>query len=84
MSLAYHPIACALHDELEALATLRRACRLVFRDADDQLGKVTDVIVDIFAQNREEFVRLRNGMLIRLDRIVSLDDKPFDLACRPS
>ena len=80
----YQPIACALHDALEALATLRRPCRIVYRDDNDQLGNITEIIVDIFAHEREEFVRLRNDMLIRLDRIVSLDDKPFDPTCRPS
>ncbi|MEK7729934.1 MAG: hypothetical protein AAB354_16115 [candidate division KSB1 bacterium] len=84
MNQPYHPIACALHDELEALATLRRACRIVFRDDNDQTGVVAEVIADIFVRDREEFVRLRNGMLIRLDHIVSIDDKPFAPTCRPS
>ncbi|NUO78461.1 hypothetical protein HUU05_00165 [candidate division KSB1 bacterium] len=84
MSQPYHPIACSLHDELEALATLRRECRIVFRGVDDKAETVTDVIVDIFTREREEFLRLRNGTTIRLDRITNIDDKPFDESCRPS
>ncbi len=81
MTQPYHPIACSLHDELEALATLRRPCRIVFRDDHDQVGVITEVIADIFARDREEFIQLKNGMRIRLDHIVSIDDKRFDETC---
>lgn len=80
----YHPIACSLHDELEALATLRRECRITFRDEESKTETISDAIADIFTRGREEFLRLRNGVMIRLDRIISIDDKPFDEICRPS
>lgn len=84
MSQTYQPIACTLHDELEALATLRRECRITFRGIDDQTETITDVIADVFARGREEFLRLRHGTIIRLDRITHIDDKPCNETCRPN
>lgn len=81
MNSSYRPIACALHDELEALATLRRECRIAFRGENGKPETLTDVIDDIFTRQREEFLRLRRGAVIRLDHIISIDDKPFDQTC---
>lgn len=84
MNENYRPVACSLHDELEALATLRRECRIAFRGENENAETVTDVIADIFTRAREEFLRLRHGAIIRLDRIISIDDKPFDETCGPN
>jgi Rho-binding antiterminator len=66
---AYSPIPCALHDRLEALATLGQPCRIVYRDADGSSRETDDRIVDVFARAGEEFVRTAAGLEIRLDRL---------------
>jgi len=55
MRQPYQPIACSLHDELEALATLRRECRIAFRGEEGKTEMILDVIADIFTHGREEF-----------------------------
>ncbi|HEY8469009.1 MAG TPA: hypothetical protein VIL18_05170 [Longimicrobiales bacterium] len=66
---AYSPISCALHDRLEALATLGQPCRIVYRDADGSSRETVERIVDVFARAGEEFVRTAAGLEIRLDRL---------------
>ncbi|HEX7090943.1 MAG TPA: hypothetical protein VF192_12455 [Longimicrobiales bacterium] len=66
---AYSPIPCALHDRLEALATLGQPCRIVYRDPDGGTRETVERIVDVFARAGEEFVRTAAGVEIRLDRL---------------
>jgi Rho-binding antiterminator len=72
---AYIPVSCDFHDELEALATLRQECRIVYSNAANELVEVQGLIVDVYAANKADFLKLKDGTEIRLDRIVSVNDK---------
>ena len=72
---AYIPVNCDFHDELEALATLRQECRIVYSNAANELVEVQGLIVDVYAANKADFLKLKDGTEIRLDRIVSVNDK---------
>lgn len=74
---AYTPVSCDFHDELEALATLHQACDLVYRNQDNHVVEVHDLIVDVYAANKADFLKLKNGTEIRLDQIVSVNGKPM-------
>lgn len=70
-------VDCDFHDELEALATLRQQCRIVYRNAVDKVVEVQERIVDVYAVNKADFLSLKDGTEIRLDRIVSVNGKPI-------
>jgi len=72
---AYIPVNCDFHDQLEALATLRKECQIVYQNASGELVKVQGLIVDIYAANKADFLKVDDGTEIRLDRIVSLNNK---------
>ena len=75
----YTPIDCALHDELEAAATRGRPVHLAFRphDGGAALRTVDDVIVDVGSRDGAEYLSLRSGLRVRLDRIVALNGIDF-------
>jgi Rho-binding antiterminator len=73
----YSPIACGLHDRLEALATLGRSCRIVYVTPGGDTREVVDRVVDVFARAGEEFVRTSSGVEIRLDRLERVDGVEF-------
>lgn len=73
---AYVPISCDFHDQLEALATLRRECQLTYRNSADQLVEVRDRIVDVYAAHKADFLRLKDGTEIRLDHLVAVNGIP--------
>jgi Rho-binding antiterminator len=73
MSTDYQPIDCSLHDRLEALATLRQECDVVYRDVDGERRETRERIVDVFARAGEELVRLESGTEIRLDRLEAVE-----------
>ncbi|MGJ3249649.1 MAG: hypothetical protein ACFE0J_00755 [Elainellaceae cyanobacterium] len=80
MNESYSPINCDFHDELEAIATLRNKCVIVYRNSDGEM-RVQDYIDDVYAQNGEEFIKLRSGLIIRLDALVEVDGKSLPLSC---
>jgi Rho-binding antiterminator len=71
---AYEPIRCDFHDVLEASALSRKPARVRFRDESgaEQLRSAT--IVDVYASEGAEYLRLSTGETIRLDRLVQVDD----------
>ncbi len=74
---AYRLVSCDFHDELEALATLRQECQIVYRNTADEVVEIQDRIVDVYAANKADFIKLKNGTEIRLDRLVSVNGKPM-------
>ncbi len=70
MGTTYTPIACSLHDHIEAAIVLRKSGTIIYSKDGDQHtfeGKPTDWIT----RNSEEFLLLENGKEIRGDRIIS-------------
>lgn len=80
MNESYSPINCDFHDELEAIATLRNTCVIVYRHSDGET-RVQDSIDDVYAQNGEEFIKLKGGLIIRLDALVEVDGKSLPRSC---
>lgn len=72
----YIPISCSLHDELESVATLRKVCEILYWEAG-KTHKIVGVIVDLYARDRVEYLRLDNGLEIRLDGVTALNGKAF-------
>lgn len=70
----YRPISCDFHDILEATATRRTRARIVFLDEDGGRRTVQARIVDLGAGPGGECMTLETGEVVRLDRILSVDD----------
>jgi len=77
MSQPYIPIDCERHDELLALATLRRPCTLGITRLDGISTSLEGIIEDVYTESGAEYLRLRGGAVARLDEIRTLDGKPF-------
>lgn len=73
----YQPIDCAVHDELESLATLRQTARIAYRGEGGDLRELEDRIEDIYARDGAEYLRTASGEEIRLDRLERVEGKPI-------
>ena len=80
MDTEYTPISCAAHDELLALATKRQRCELVVRGADGGTARLEGVIQDVYTSEGAEYLRLNDGSVVRLDRLVSVDGRSVPAA----
>lgn len=70
----YRPIACGLHDVLEAAAVRRSLCRIRARtEAGDDVTEVTVRILDVYTESGAEYVDLDDGSTLRLDRLITVD-----------
>jgi Rho-binding antiterminator len=74
----YQPIDCDLYDELIALAMRRSHCRIQYRDAQHQRLTIDDQLVDVYTQDKQEFLKLKSGHTIRLDALISINDLHFN------
>jgi Rho-binding antiterminator len=77
----YQPIDCNYYDRLEAWATMRTICKIVFRDEEGKEQDVTARIEDVYALNKVEYLRMDNGLVIRLDSLLSVNNIPLPDHC---
>ena len=73
MSTVYVPINCEFHDVLESTAVRRRPATFSLHDASGQPSTVHARIVDLYARQGMEYMRLDDGSVIRLDHILGVD-----------
>ncbi len=79
---AYRPISCMFYDELEARATLRQRCNIIYRpNGDGTDTTVTGVIETLYIRDKVEYLRLTDGLEIRLDWLVSVDGRELGAYC---
>jgi Rho-binding antiterminator len=76
----YQSISCSYYDQLEAYATQRTRCSIVFT-LNDAEQTTNGTIVDLFARDGAEYLKLDNGTVIRLDHIVSVNGIALNYAC---
>jgi len=81
MSKKYQPINCHFYDELELLAMRQKACPIVYCNEQEEVLEKTDVIVDFKIVDQAEYMLLKSGERIRLDRIISVDGKELKGFC---
>jgi Rho-binding antiterminator len=80
MSRQYQPIDCNFYDRLEAWATLKQSVNIVFQQgAENQ--QVKGVIEKLFIRGGAEFMRLDNGLEIRLDKLVEVEGIEVPKTC---
>lgn len=69
----YTPASCELYDLLEAIATLKKECRLTYLDENGEYAKVSGKIVDVYAENNADWCKLSDNTVVRLDRIETFE-----------
>lgn len=69
----YTPVDCNFYDYLEEAATLKKKCVFLLNDKGN-LRIENGQIVDLFIENKVEFLKLKKGMVIRLDMIHQFND----------
>ena len=77
----YQLVDCSFHDELEALATLQQQCKIIYQADNNEVVEINNQIIDVYAVNRAEFLKLEDGSEIRLDRLISVNGKSIQFSC---
>jgi len=77
----YKPIDCGLYDELELLSLRKINVLIKYYGENSQIVKSESVIADLFSENKIEFLRLSDGKIIRLDKLIEVNGKQFGDSC---
>jgi Rho-binding antiterminator len=70
--MSYQPISCSLYDQLELLVMRRQLCSIQYKNFQGTDEEQQTRLVDLFSRNQQEFVRLEEGLEIRLDAVISV------------
>ena len=81
MSTKYQPINCHFYDELELLAIRQKNCLIQYQNEAEKVLEKMDVILDFKIIDKAEFMLLKSGEKIRLDKIISVDGKVLKGFC---
>ncbi|MBP7769800.1 MAG: hypothetical protein KA055_01610 [Aliarcobacter sp.] len=68
----YKTISCHFYDELEALAVKKVLLKITYFENENE-KHIEDIIVNFKTKNKEEFLILKNGLIIRLDKIIKIN-----------
>jgi Rho-binding antiterminator len=66
----YKPVSCEMSDELEVLSVQGETVRFYVDQGDGSTTTLVGKIEDIYARDRADYLKLKNGVEIRLDRII--------------
>ena len=81
MNQKYQPINCHFYDELELLAIRQQAISIFYFNKSEEELQIMDTIVDFKIIDQAEFLILKSGLKIRLDRLISVDGKVLEGFC---
>jgi Rho-binding antiterminator len=70
----YKPVSCDFYDELEALATMKKSCDIIFINNESR-SKIRASIADLYTRDKVEYMKTSSGLEIRLDKLVEVDGK---------
>ena len=73
----YQPINCQYYDVLELYASRKESCEISFFENGKSVKTVKSTIEDIFTKDKAEFLKLKDGTIIRLDQIIGVNDTQF-------
>jgi len=76
MTAPYTPPSCRLYDHLEASSMRSSVSIVVFLDEHHQEQTLETTIADVFSKDGADWARLETGLILRLDRLVSVDGIP--------
>jgi Rho-binding antiterminator len=79
--ISYIPIDCNSYDVLLAKATLKTNCKISYTNEDGNVLQTEGIIIDVYTKTKEEFLQLNNGIVIRLDKLITVDDEQIDKGC---
>jgi Rho-binding antiterminator len=77
----YIAIDCNNYDILLAKATLKTNCKISYTNEDGNILQTEGVIIDVYTKVKEEFLQLNNEIIIRLDKLISVDGEQIDKSC---
>ncbi|MCP4442053.1 MAG: hypothetical protein GY810_24350 [Aureispira sp.] len=68
----YKSISCNFYDLILARATFKSLENITYLDPQNKQLTVESKIIDVFTKEKAEYLKLEQGTIIRLDKIISI------------
>lgn len=81
MNTPYQPIDCNYYDRLEAWATMGTGCLIIFLDETGRQQEISARIENLYTVDKVEYMQLDNGLVLRLDSLLSVNNVPLPGHC---
>jgi Rho-binding antiterminator len=78
---SYIPIDCNYYDKLEAWAVLRQEVEVVFLQESEKEEVLRGLIEDFFIEEGAEYMKMKDGKSLRLDRLVAVNGEAVPKSC---
>lgn len=72
MNSKYKRVCCDLYDQLESYATLKKDLNISFSVGNGEAASAQSQIVDLTTTKEGEFIITKEGLTLRLDRIIKI------------
>lgn len=82
MEKKYVPINCDFYDEIEIRAMRKSKTTVIYLSKNEEQITFEGVIKNVYSKNKEEFLEMEDGLIFRLDRLISLDGKVVPGSCK--
>lgn len=77
----FKPINREILEELEVLSALKKHCLLKFEAENGGTPEIKTRIIGIYTLGNEQYLKTEEGLSIRLDKLLQVDDKPLKKNC---
>ncbi|MCU7550811.1 hypothetical protein OCK74_16955 [Chitinophagaceae bacterium LB-8] len=77
----FKPINNEILEELEVLAAMKKLCYIKFEAENGGTPEIKARITGIYLIGDEQYLKTEEGLSIRLDKLLQVDDKPLKKNC---
>ena len=68
-------------EELGVLAAMKKHCLIKFEAENGGTPEIMARIIGVYSLGDEQFLKTEEGLSIRLDKLIQIDDKPLKKNC---
>lgn len=70
----YKPINCGFYDYIESAIIKKEKVDLEYYNENNEVIKTKELLTDVYSKDKGEYLKTYSGLIIRLDRLIKIDD----------
>ena len=74
-------VSAEILEELEVLAALKKVCTIEFEAENGATPEIKARIINVYTLGEDQYLRTEDGLSIRLDKLLRVDDKRLKKNC---
>lgn len=75
MPKEYRPVNCGFYDQLLLYSDRKVNCKISYKNEMNQIIHTTSKILDVYTQNKTEYLLLEGDVRVRLDFLIGVEEE---------